>query len=437
MKYNQLQFQIIASFSLLLIVLLALQTMTISGSAQISEDNTINDIMEKEATDYIARYATDTQTPLPRLHDLQVFVGTANMPRPLHDTVRGRGDGLYETDGPGSIPGPPAFNILIRTLPDGKKLYLFYNVDEYIKETNQFLQTPDVVIVMSIATAILGIILFFIIGFIVFKPLRVLAEKVKNARPDTMEDDFTEAARQDEIGLLATNIRHSYRRIQKFAEREQQLTRDVSHELRTPLSVITGAVDLIPIAVKDTNPQLDKLLGRINRATHNMEQTITTILWLAREENVRDTTESCDVNATIHEIIEDLPQSLQKEGVTLNAHHDEHLIIAAPENIFRIVFSNLLTNALSFTQSGSVDVLIGPNTVTISDTGEGIPAAMAQEVLKPHVQGKASKGFGLGLAIVKNICDRFGWQLSLSRRSPHGTVAEITFRADHPESTQE
>lgn len=427
MKNNRLQYKTIGLFCLLLTGMLIFQSETISGSIEITEDNVISDILRKESIAYRERYEKDKGTPLPQLQNLQAYVGTHTMPQDLLNTVREKEDGLYATDGPDSIPGPESHDILITSLPDGKRLYLFYKSDHILQESNEILQTKYLRILMLIGTVGFGIVLSCIIGFIVFKPLRSLSEKVGSAGPENMTKDFPEAVRNDEIGLLARNIQDSYKRIQKFVERERQFTRDVSHELRTPLSVITGATDLIPVLLPEVSPKLEKALVRIDRATSHMQQTITTFLWLAREENIKDADVFCDVNSAIHATIEDLPPSLIRDGVELNVHPGEHLVIPAPENIFRIVFSNLLTNALTYTASGSVDVMVETRRVVIRDTGEGIPEDIAKDILRPHVQGKTSKGFGLGLSIATDICSRFDWQLSIQRRETGGTEAAITF----------
>ncbi len=424
---NRLQFKVIGIFCLLLTGMLAFQAETISGSIEITEDNVIGDILQKEASAYQDQYQTEKVTPLPRLQNLQAYVGTSEIPQELQNTIRDRKEGIYETDGPDSIPGPERYNILISSLPDGNKLYLFYHSDQTLKESSGLLKTKHIRILMFVATAGFGIILVCITGFIVFKPLRSLSERVESAGPENITRDFPEIVRNDEIGLLARNIQDSYKRIQKFVERERQFTRDVSHELRTPLSVITGAADLIPVLLPEPDPKLEKALTRINRATGHMQQTISTFLWLAREENLKDDDVFCDVNSAIHATIEDLPATLIPKDVELNVLQGDHLVIPAPENIFRIVFSNLLTNALSFTTSGSIDIEVKGHKVTITDTGEGIPEAIAQKILQPHVQGKTSKGFGLGLSIATDVCSRFNWELSIRRREAKGTKATITF----------
>lgn len=428
MKNKRLQLTIITTFCVLMTIMLGLQALTICGSVAITEDNVINFILEEEATRYIESRSIDENAPRPQLSRLQTFVGTADMPDEFISTIIGKSDGLYETEGPGKIPGPDGYNILIKTIPDSKdKLYLFYKIAEPLRETNVAFHTVDIYLMLFGATTLLGIVLSWIVGFIVFKPLRNLAEKIDKVTPEDTERIANEATRRDEIGLLAGNIQQSYKRINKLVERERRFTRDVSHELRTPLSIIKGATDLIPIALPEPTPKVDRLLARIHRATDHMQETITTFLWLARADNLGNTNDFCDVNAAVHTTVQDLKPSLKKDDVKLTLQQDEHILIPVPEGFFRIVFSNLLTNALTHTQSGSIDIRIEGSRVTVSDTGTGIPDDISQSILEPYVQGKRSTGFGLGLSIAKNICDRFDWQLSIKKRPPAGTLATISF----------
>ncbi|GKT30193.1 HAMP domain-containing histidine kinase, partial [Aduncisulcus paluster] len=81
-----------------------------------------------------------------------------------------------------------------------------------------------------------------------------------------------------------------------FIKREKDFTRDVSHELRTPLSVIKGALELIRLSHSSKSPEMQKPLGRIERSVKDMEETIETLLWIAREENKEVSGASFNIN---------------------------------------------------------------------------------------------------------------------------------------------
>ena len=388
-------------------------------------------IMKMEAANYFKRYKTNPDTHLPRVADLVVYVGLDSMPPEFKATVQGVEDGVYETSGPGSIPGISGYNILISTFPnEDKKLYLFYDTDQVIYDYKDFMELSDILLSLFVTCALFGIILSCIIGTIIFKPLRSLTSRVKEAGPDNIIQNFPEAQREDEIGLLARNINQSFSRVQSFVERERQFTQSASHELRTPLSVIKGATDLIPIALSGQTTAIDKLLDRINRSTKNMEDTISTFLWLAREENLSESGEQCDVRTIINKVAQDLRPLLEQKQVKLHVLPGEDMVIAAPQQVVRIVFSNILTNAISYTSTGSIKVLADQHRITVTDTGEGIPEDIISDVTQPHVRGENSNSFGLGLSIVKGLCDRFNWQLSIQNRQSVGATVSIVFHEE-------
>lgn len=431
MKFKSLRFRTIASFCILAIGLLAINSIVIDAVSSITEDRVFGHLMSREATNYFERYKSNPATDLPSLGDLEAYVGLDSMPPEFKATVEGVSDGIYETSGPGSIAGVSGYNILIETFPgESRKLYLFYNTDQVIYDYKDFGDLTDVLLLIFSVIALFGIILSCIIGTIIFKPLRSLTDRIRGAGPDNIIQDFPEARREDEIGMLARNINHSFQRIQAFIEREQQFTQSASHELRTPLSVIKGATDLIPIALSGETASIDPLLGRINRSTKNMEDTINTFLWLARESDLSESSEFCDVTETINKIANDLHPLLEQKHVELHIVPTEGMVISAPPQVVRIVLSNILTNAITYTATGSISILPEHNRVTICDTGPGISETIINDVTQPHVRGQNSNGFGLGLSIVKSLCDRFNWQISIQNRQSVGAVVSIEFEQE-------
>jgi len=97
-----------------------------------------------------------------------------------------------------------------------------------------------------------------------------------------------------------------------------------------------------------------------------------------------------------------------------------------------IVLTNLLRNALTYTQDGVVEVTIGPESVSVSDSGAGMSDEDLQRVFEPFFRGDASRtyaasGHGLGLAIVRRLVDQFGWSLDLASAPGNGTTVTLHF----------
>ncbi len=133
---------------------------------------------------------------------------------------------------------------------------------------------------------------------------------------------------------------------------------------------------------------------------------------------------------TIDRVAKDLNPLLEQKQVKLHVLHGDHMVISAPKQVVRIVLSNILSNAITYTSTGSINVLAEHNKITIVDTGTGIPKDIIEDITQPHVRGENSNGFGLGLSIVKSLCDRFNWRLSIQNRQSVGTVVFIDFQVE-------
>ncbi|ACS81460.1 sensor histidine kinase [Maridesulfovibrio salexigens] len=428
MKINSLRFKAIVSYSISLVILLGLYGFAQLGTVRVTEDEVLNNILRDEADDYFRRYAEDKNARLPKLRNLLAATDPAQLPPEFKDTLPLLRDGFYETSGPAAISGPDSHNTLVRTYPEGdRRLYLIYNVSHVIDKHSCVLGATSILLLYFVFTAALGIFLVVFIGKIVFRPLDSLTGKIRAYRPDDLNREFSESVRKDEIGLIALNIQNSFKRVRMFIKREKDFTRDVSHELRTPLSVIKGALELIRLSPSSKSSEMQKPLGRIERSVKDMEETIETLLWIAREEN-KEVSEACfNINEASERVLRSLQPLVELKKINLVVEMSDCASNYAPERAFSIVLNNVLCNAFNFAPGGSVEVLIVGAIVTVKDSGIGISADVMDNISKPYVKGESSNGFGLGLSIVQRLCDRFGWQFSISSRPEGGTIVSIDF----------
>ena len=98
------------------------------------------------------------------------------------------------------------------------------------------------------------------------------------------------------------------------------------------------------------------------------------------------------------------------------------------------MLGNLLSNAIRHTPSGgSIKVTVGRAgadvVVSVTDTGEGIPAELLPRVFERFVKGASSTGSGLGLAIAHDIVAAHGGMLEIQSTLGSGTTARLTLRA--------
>jgi two-component system OmpR family sensor kinase len=210
---------------------------------------------------------------------------------------------------------------------------------------------------------------------------------------------------------------------------------DAAHTLRTPLTAVHLQTQMVARATEDAERQqtVAALQRGVERATHLVHQLLT----LARLEP--EATQSLQgrvaLNPLLHTVIADHVPLATAKRIDLGLARDDPACLLGDVNSLRILFDNLLENAIRYTpEGGTVDVQITSTSdviqVEVIDTGPGIPPAERIRVFDRFYrrEGTDGPGSGLGLAIVKTIAERYRGQITLHNRNHGpGLVACLTF----------
>ncbi|GAB4261271.1 MAG: hypothetical protein Kow0092_10690 [Deferrisomatales bacterium] len=215
---------------------------------------------------------------------------------------------------------------------------------------------------------------------------------------------------------------------------------NVSHEIRTPLNAIIGFANLLrdgPLF-----PEEAEYADIIVRSSEHLRELIDQVLDLSKVEAGRVTLNRGVFDPrTLLEAVEGIFRPRAEErGLRFVTRVDEGVPRAVTGDGTRIrqVLINLVTNAVKFTEQGSVDVAVGwehPDLVlTVSDTGAGIPEAQLGRVFEPfyQVDGSANRrhgGTGLGLAIVQGLVRTMGGAVAVESQVGEGTTFRVRLPA--------
>lgn len=215
---------------------------------------------------------------------------------------------------------------------------------------------------------------------------------------------------------------------------------NASHELKTPTSSIQLLAEAAAAAADDGDTeQAMAFVGQMKDEADRLRRLVLDLLDLERLESAPAEGTVTDLRAAIDLALTGHRRSASERGLTLVAGLSsvEGLDIYAeadPTDV-AIALDNLLDNAIAYTEAGSVTVGLtaepGTATITITDTGIGIPAEHLPRVFERFyrvdpARTRASGGTGLGLSLVRHVVERAGGTLGISSTVGTGTTVTVT-----------
>ncbi len=253
---------------------------------------------------------------------------------------------------------------------------------------------------------------------------------------------------------LALSARRAAVAASAAGEAKTQFLSTISHEIRTPLNVLVGFADFLnqPGLSKD---QVREYTDGINLSAQVLLSLINDVLDLSKlEAGKMDLSGQCNLQDLFAVLKVMFAGMARQKGLTFDMYLQPSLpTIGISAQRVRQVLFNLISNAVKYTEKGSVRVEgVGTLeasgdyvnvTFRVSDTGIGISPEKSQAVFNPFVQdmsrrgNKVFEGTGLGLAIVKRLVDAAGGTVALESRVGVGSVFSVYLphvKVVHPEA---
>ena len=240
-------------------------------------------------------------------------------------------------------------------------------------------------------------------------------------------------------GLSRRQLRASeeMRRVQEHAARQRaQFFANMSHELRTPLVAIRGFASMIGIEPTAGGPVKDHA-QHIESQAHDLLGIINNILDSAKLEagRVELSVEDIDVAEVLERCVQRCRGLIGDKALELVSDVPEGLRARADFVKLQQVFTNLIGNAIKFTEQGSVSVraraAAGVVEIEVADTGIGIEPAVLEQIWEPFHQGSGDVdrrfgGTGLGLSIVHSLVEMMGGGVRVRSTPGSGSTFTVT-----------
>lgn len=259
-----------------------------------------------------------------------------------------------------------------------------------------------------------------------------------NKRLQEQSQTLLQSQQRDTLNVknMENALRQANATIEKIRNSQILFIATMSHEVRTPLHGLMSTLSLL--REESLSAEGIRRLGIARTSARSLLQIANDILDLSRIEAGGFSLEFAAFNprGLVREIVEEFQASAQSQRLALihEVADDVPGALLGDRARIRQIVSNLVTNALKFTLSGSITIRVawrgGKLVVDVVDTGEGVPADKRKVIFDAFVQIESATnrrfaGTGLGLTIGRHLAEAMGGSLTLHATGKEGSTFRL------------
>jgi len=416
--------KLVRVFVLQVLAISVATVMGVWGAGLVVERVLVQEALNGEAEHFWDHYQKDRSFPLPNTNNLRGYMAQQSSYASVPEWLRDVPQGFYRVKA-----GEGAQPVVYVSDRGADRLYLVF--DE--------VQVSSLAFYFGIAPLTAVLLLIYLLTWIGYVLSRravstviQLSDAVRNydfnsGKFEKFSSESPNDTADSEVATLINAFNQFIDRMDAFIQRERNFTRNASHELRTPLAVVKANLELLQRF--DDPEKRQRTVDRMTRTVRDMEALVETLLILARESESKLSWSSVVLNDLVSESLDQVVRALPNDKIQTGVSSKGLLEVNAPERVLAIVFTNLIRNAMTYTESGSVMAIIDHDGVSIKDTGCGMSESDLERMFEPFYRGhdRSNEGYGLGLAIVRRLCDRFEWKLHADSEFGAGTEIRVEF----------
>ncbi len=243
---------------------------------------------------------------------------------------------------------------------------------------------------------------------------------------------------EEEIQKMYEKVKNDITYLTRLEKMRTEFLANVSHELRTPIFAIQGYVEtLLDGAI--TDEKVNKhFLEKANQHTINLSNLLNDLIDISMIESgeMRMSFRYFNINEYLNTLVKEFEPMAKDKGLEIIYHPvRENLQLLGDKDKLRQVFINLFTNAIKYTETGKIEILVEEEKkigkISIKDTGIGINEEDLNRIFErfyrvDKARSRAVGGTGLGLAIVKHIVEAHDSKIEV--KSETGKGSEFSFK---------
>lgn len=223
--------------------------------------------------------------------------------------------------------------------------------------------------------------------------------------------------------------------------RTVELISTVSHEIRSPLTSVKGFTQTLlkRWELFDDDAKRD-MLGAVNEDADRVKRLIDELLDVSRLESgrLKLRLQAVDLVPLARKVTDRMAERSANHTVNVEIEGEPPSVLADPDKIEQVL-TNLVENALKYTEKGTVTVRVFPEAlhlvVSVSDEGDGIPAAQLPRLFRKFYRRERAgspTGTGLGLYISRRLIETHGGQLEATSEPGSGSVFRFSLPIEGP-----
>lgn len=391
---------------------------TLFAASEEMEEALITQLVSEEMDYVVQRHRQDSgYAPQPSSNLQSYVVRNAQEQDRLPAFLVGLAPGRHEF-----FVGKDEYHVLVR-VANGVRYVVAYEVGLFEQRERDF----KLLVVLAVLTAAAAsLALGYWLSGILVSQVADLVSRVDRLKPGERREALSRPDQDAEVAMLARAFDRYQESIERLIRREQEFTANASHELRTPLTAIRTSCELLL-----ADPGLsEKALARVtmvDRATARMTEQIQMLLFLARGESL-GAVERVVVADCVAEAAEPYLGEVARKGLTFESAVAPDAVLEVNYQALRLVLSNLIRNAVQYTERGFVRIAYDARRLSVSDTGRGISSDHLPRLFERHFRGDAMhEGTGIGLALVQRICEQHGWRIGVESTLMQGSTFNLVF----------
>jgi signal transduction histidine kinase len=282
----------------------------------------------------------------------------------------------------------------------------------------------------------------------------IAEERTKELLEETQELNKELVKKKEQLEKNVQQLEKAKEKVEEGSRAKSEFLSTMSHEIRTPMNAIIGMTNLL---VKD-NPREDQLeqLEILDFSAKTLLALINDVLDFSKIESGKIEFESVTFNISnlLNGVLESFRFTAEKKEVLLYVDNEDDLpenIVGDPNRLTQIL-NNLVSNAVKFTDEGSVGIVVEKKELqgdrltllfTVIDTGIGISEEKQKQIFESFTQERTDTsrifgGTGLGLTISKKLIEFQGGNISLESEKGEGSkfIVELPFKIPDEESVE-